>query len=120
MGTLPPVLADATLIEAPDSQGKYDLHGHVFAPAKGTADGGIDHTHLLGIEVQGMGDLVLVLVRPLPRDDHGDAVLLVNVGEAGLWLQVGVLLGAGVIVDLDDDLCLGPAGLHVAFSYLVV
>ena len=108
------------LIEAPDGQGEDDLHRHVFAAAKSAADGRIDDPHPLRGKVQGVGDLVLVLVRPLPADDDRDSVLVIDVRQTCFWLKVGVFLGAGLVIGFHDHVRLRPGGRYIAFANLMM
>ncbi len=84
---------DAALVQAPGCQRQHDLHRHILPPAEGPADGGIDHPHLLERQVQRMGNLLLIFVRPLPGDLHRHAPLLIDIGNACLGLEVSMLLG---------------------------
>jgi hypothetical protein len=67
-------------------QGQYDLHGHIFTPAKSTADGRIDHPHLVQGKVHSVGNLLLVFMRPLAANNHGHPAVFINVTEAGFRL----------------------------------
>ena len=59
-----------------------------------------------------MGDLLLVLVRPLPGDLDRDAALVVDVAHCGFGLEVGVLLVGHLVRALDDDVGGGAAGVR--------
>ena len=120
------VVADDRLLAAPDQRdGAAQLPGgereqmldrEVFAPTEGPADGGVAHDHLLFGQLEHRGDLAAVLVQPLPRrlDDH--AALLVDIGDAGLGLQEGVLLPGGLELAFEDDVGLGEAARDVALA----
>ena len=56
-------------------QGQHDLERHVLPSAEGTSDGRIDHPDLIDRQIEGVGDLFLVLVDPLPGDLDGDPSL---------------------------------------------
>ena len=66
-----------------------------------------------------MCDLLLVLVHPLPGDNELDAPVRADVGEAGLRLQIGVLLRMRTVDALDADISLGEAIRHIAASQAV-
>ena len=100
------VVADDRLLAAPDQRDRAAqlpggereqvLDREVLAPAEGAADGGVAHDHLLFGQLQHRGDLAAVLVQPLPgRLDH-HAPVVVDVGDAGLGLEEGVLLPGGL------------------------
>ena len=80
----------------PDRERQRDLHRHVLAAAERAADGRVDHPHLLDRQVQRVRDRLLVDVRPLARDLDRHPARLVDVGDAGLRLEVRVLLQPGV------------------------
>ena len=63
-----------------------------------------------------MGDLLLVLVGPLARDLDGHPALAVEVRQARLGLQVGVLLVGELVGRLHHHIGGGPALGHVAFA----
>ena len=67
-----------------------------------------------------MGDLLLILPRPLPGRHDRYPALVIYVGQARLRLEVGVFLGRGIVLALDDHVGLGPTGLHIPLAYLVV
>ena len=108
-----PLAADGTALAAvgqpPRREGHDDLQRHVLPPAERAADGRVDDPHPLGREVEGVGDLLLVLVGPLAGDGHRDPTLVVDPADRGLGLQVGVLLVRQVVRPLDDDVGLRPS-----------
>ena len=108
--------ADAALAQAQSSQCQHDLHGHILAPAECAADRRIDHPHPVERQRQGVCDLLLVLVRPLPGNLDGDPALFVDVSQPCLRLEVGVLLVRGVVLALDNDLRLGKGVLHISLA----
>ena len=115
-----PLAADGTALAAvgqpPRREGHDDLQRHVLPPAERAADGRVDDPHPLGREIEGVGDLLLVLVGPLAGDGHRDPTLVVDPADPGLGLQVGVLLVRQVVRPLDDDVGLLPARGGVALA----
>ncbi len=67
-----------------------------------------------------MGDLLLVLPRPLARDDDRHPALFVEIGQASFRLQVGVLLGRRSVLPFDDHIRLGPSRVHIPLPNLVM
>ncbi len=67
-----------------------------------------------------MGDLLLVLMRPLAGDLDRQPSFVVDVGHPRLGLQVGVLLDRGVILALDDDVGGAEGGVGIALANPVV
>ena len=107
---------DAPVVQPHRGQTQHDLHRYVLAPAEGTTDGRIDHPDPLDGQVEGVGDLLLVLVGPLARDLHRHPTLVIDVGHACLRLQVGVLLVGELVGRLHHDIGVGPALGHVALA----
>ena len=64
--------------------------------------------NLLGLQVQGMIDLLLVFMRPLARHDDGDAARFVDISQARFRLQVGMLLPGRLVMPFDDDISRCP------------
>ena len=91
-----PLSSDGTPIaplgQAAGGEGQDDLDRGVLAPAERATDRGVDHPHVVEGEVEGVGDLLGVLVGPLAGDLDGDPSVVVDVGEPGFGLEVGVLL----------------------------
>ena len=107
---------DAPLVELHRGQAQHDLDRYVLTAAEGAADGRIDHPDPLGGQVEGVSDLLLVLMGPLARDLHRHPALAVDVGHARLGLQVGVLLVSELVGRLHHHVGVGPALLHVALA----
>ena len=113
------VMADHRLFAAPDQrdgvaqlpgrQGQQMLDREVFASAKGSADGGIAHDHLIFWQFEHGGDLAAILVQPLPAVSITTRPRVVEIGNAGLWLQEGMLLPGGGKGLLQHDIGLGKA-----------
>ncbi len=95
--------SDPALLQAPGGQRQDDLDRHVLAAAEGAADGRVDDPNLIQWHAQRMRDLLLVLVRPLPRHLDQDPSGLIKRSDAGLGLQVGMLLRRRAILVFDDQ-----------------
>ncbi len=106
-------------LEFHDRQSQQDLDGHIFPSAECAADSRVDHTHLLIGQAKGVGDLLLVGVCPLTTAHHGDAVFLVQIGQPGLRLEIGVLLVWRMIFVLNNHIRPVEGGFHIAFADLV-
>jgi hypothetical protein len=66
-----------------------------------------------------MGYRATVGVRPLARARNRDPAGIVDVGEAGLWLQVRVFLGRCAVFGLDDNVSLLETSANISFADLV-
>ena len=111
---------DALLLQLLHGQRQHDLDRHVLPAAKRTADGHVLHAHAVRRQVERVGDLLLLLVRPLPADVDGDPAVRVNPAHARLRLQVGMFLVRQAVFALDDDVGRIPTGRHVPFANLVM
>ena len=102
-------------------QGQHDLNRHVLTPAKGAANRRVDDPHLVFWQAQGMGDLLLVFMRPLPGDLDGDPALLVHVAHPRFGLEVGMLLSRREVLALDHHLrpCQGCSRVSLANAVVV-
>ena len=67
-----------------------------------------------------MCDLLAVFMSPLAAGLNGYMPILVDVGQSGFWLQVGVLLHRGAVFAFDDHIRLRERGFDFAFAYLVM
>ena len=106
-------------MQPPSRQRQDNLHRHVLAAAEGPTDGGIPYHDLLLRQAQRGRNLLAVLVRPLPGHVDYDAAQLVHRGDAGFWLQVGVLLRAGAVGVLDDDVRLPECRVQLTAADVV-
>src|SRR5258708_21973381 len=84
--------AEAALGQAHGRQGQHNLHRHILTAAKRAANRGVDDANLIWRQLERMGNLELVFMRPLPGHLDGDAAGLVYGAEAGLGLEEGMLL----------------------------
>ena len=85
------------------------LDREVFAPAERAADRGVADDDLLFGQLQHLRRSAAILVQPLPGGlDHHPPVV-VDIGDAGLGLQEGVLLPGGRELALEHDVGLGEA-----------
>ncbi len=100
----------------PDHQRERDLHGHVFPTAERAADGRIDDAHPVGRKAQRMRDLLLVFMRPLACDLHGDPARIIDIGHTRLGLKIGVFLDGRLVHTLDDDICISKPLRCVALA----
>jgi hypothetical protein len=91
-----------------------DLHREVLAAAEGAAHARERQPHLLGGQVEAGGDLALIRVQPLRRDEQVDAAVLAGDREAGLGAEEGLVLHADLVVAADDHVRLRAGRLHVA------
>ena len=107
---------DAHLVQPQGGQGQHDLQRHVLAAPERPADGRIDHPDPVLVEAQGVGDLLPVLVGPLAGDLHRHPPPVVDVGQPGLGLQVGVLLVGQLEHRRHGHRRVGPAPGHVALA----
>jgi hypothetical protein len=67
-----------------------------------------------------MGDLMAVLMGPLPGCHHCDPSFLVDIGHAGLRLEVGVFLEGRAVGALHDHRRLPKGCLHIALADAVM
>ena len=94
-------------LQLPGRQRKHDLHRQILAAAECTANGRIDHADHVFRQTKGMRDRPAVGVRPLAGAGNRDAAFLVDIGQAGLRLQVRMLLAGRPILAFDDHVGLG-------------
>jgi len=108
--------ADAALRQPPDGQRQRDLDRHILAAAERAADGRIDDAHLFNGQVERMGNRLAIHMRPLARDLHGDAAVLIEVRDARLRLEIGVFLHRRLVSILDYDIRRAESRVQVALT----
>ena len=118
-----PVAGDRTALaalgEPHRGQPQHDLQRHVLAPAERPADRRVDHPHPIPGQVEGVGDLLLVLVDPLAGDLDRDPALAVDVADGRLRLEVGVFLVGQLVGGFDDRCGARPGVVDRALADLV-
>jgi hypothetical protein len=89
-----------------------NLDADILASAERTADRRVDDPHLLLVQLQRVGDLPPILMRPLPGRLDYQLTRLVHIRQAGLGLEEGVFLPGRHILALDDDQIAPREGGH--------
>ena len=107
--------ADAPL-QLPCGECEEVLHREILASAEGAADGRVTDDDLLFGQPQHLGDLLAVLVQPLPGGLDDNPPRLVDVGDAGFGLQERVLLPGGRELPLEHDVRGFETRLDVALA----
>ncbi len=80
------------------------LDRQIFAPTERSTNRGVAHDNTILGQLQYLGDLTPILVQPLARGlDHNPAVII-DEGDPGFWLKIGVLLPGGLEGVLDHDI----------------
>ena len=102
--------------ELPGRQGQQVLDRKIFAPAERAADRGVADDDLVVVQPQHLGDLLPILVQPLTRRLDHDPTGIVDVGDAGLRLEEGVLLPGGAELALQHHVGGSKSGRDVALA----
>ena len=95
-------------------QGQHALVDHVLLAAEAAADGAHDEAHLVDRLRDDARQHVAVVRDVLAGREDGDDAVVIDVGQAGLRLEVGVLDLLGGVDFLDDQIGFGEAPLDVA------
>ena len=98
-------------------EGEHDLEAHVLLTAEGPTDRRVDDANLGRVNVECVGDLLLVFPRPLAAGFDGDDSVVDPCG-CRFGLEKCVLLMWEFVGSLDHHLGLGPPGSHVALADL--
>jgi len=124
------VMAQDRFLAAPDDlhrapqfhrrQPQHNLDRHILTPAERAANGRIDDPHLLLGQTQRVRDLLAVFVHPLPGHQDGHPAAVVDIAQAGLRLEIGVLLEPGAVFALDNHVRLIPGRVHIAMPDAVM
>ena len=93
-------------------QRQHALVDHVFLAAEAAADRAHDEAHLVDRPVDDRRQHVAVMGDVLARRQHGDDVVVIDIGKACFRLQVGVLDRLGLIGLLDDQVGVGETLLR--------
>ena len=95
-------------------QRQHALVDHVLLAAEAAADGAHDEPHLVDRLRDDARQHVAVVRDVLAGREDGDDAVVIDVGEAGLRLEIGVLDLLGGVDLLDDQIGFGEALLDVA------
>ncbi len=107
---------DASIGEHLGCQRDHQLQAQVLLAPEGTADRPVDHPHPVERQVEGVRDLLGVLVGPLPGGLDGDPALIIDEAHCGFGLEVGVLLVREVVGAFDDHVGRSERSIHVALA----
>ena len=97
-------------------QGQDALIDHVLFAAETAADRAHDEAHFVDRPGEDMGQHVAVVGDVLTRRHHDQHVVGIDIGKAGLWLEIGVLDLLGAIGFLKNEIGLGKAFGDVALA----
>ena len=103
-----------------EKSGVAGEHGGIFFLAAEAAAGfGLHDADALFGEAEKADERFVNVVGTLERAPNGDAIGGIGAGDDALRLDVELLLRAGFVIAIDDEICGAPGGVHVSLFYLI-